>query len=65
MNGQSWPAILTKVFDDVARNAFHHGKFKYLSILRAYLIKVSDQLSMLLKVTADFDNLLDVVVGSE
>lgn len=65
MDGKSWPAVLTKVFGDVVRNAFRPDKYEHLSVLRADLIKMSDQLSTLLEVTADFDNLLDVVVGSE
>lgn len=65
MDGKSWPAVLTEVFGDVVRNAFRPNKYEYLSVLRADLIKMSDQLSALLEVTADFDNLLDVMVGSE
>lgn len=65
MDGESWPAVLAKVFGDVVRNAFRPDKYKYLSVLRADLIKMSDQLSTLLEVAADFDNLLNVVVGSE
>lgn len=65
MDGKSWPAVLTKVFGDVVRNAFRPNKYEYLGVLRADLIKMPDQLSTFFEVAADFDNLLDVVVGSE
>ena len=65
MNGKRWPAILTKVFRDIIRNPFSANEYKNLSILSADDIKMLDQLGTLLKVTADFNDLGDVMIRSE
>ena len=65
MDGKSRPAVLTEVFGNVVRNTFRSDKYQYFSILSADLIKMFDQLGALLKVAADFDDLLDVVVGGK
>ena len=65
MDSKSWPAVLTKVFGDVVCDTFRSNKYEYLSVLSTDLIKMFDQLGTLLEITADFDDLLDVVVGCE
>jgi len=65
MDSKSRQAVSTEVFGNVVRNTFHSDKCQYFSILRTDLIKMFDQLGALLKVAADFDDLLDIVVGSK
>ena len=65
MNGKCRPAVLTKVFRDVIRNSFSSNKDENLGILSADDIKVFDQLGTFLKVTANFNNLGDVMVRRE
>jgi hypothetical protein len=65
MNGKRWPAILAKVFCDIIRNPLSANEYENLSILSADNIKMLDQLGTLLKVTADFNNLGDVMIRCE
>ena len=65
MNGKCWPAVLTKVFRDIVRNSLSSNKDENLGILSADDIKVFDQLGTFLKVTANFNNLGDVMVRRE
>ena len=59
------PAVLTQILCDLIRYVLSAEKDQDLGILSANLVKMLDQLGLLLKVAADFDNLLDIVVRSE
>ena len=65
MNGKRRPAILAKVFRDIIRDPLSANKDENLSILSADDIKMLDQLGTLLKVTADFNELCDVMICRE
>jgi hypothetical protein len=65
VNGQCWPSILTKVLGDVVRDALSTDKDEHLGVLAADLVEMLDEFVALLKVAADFNDLFDVVVGSE
>ena len=65
VDGQCWPSILTEVLCDIVRNTFCADENEYLRVLLTDLVEVLNELRPLLKVTADLDNLLDVVVGRQ
>lgn len=65
VDGKSGPAILTKVLGDIVRNPLSADEDEDLGVFLAYLIQMLDELRPLFKVAADFDNLLDVVVGGK
>ena len=65
MNGECWPTVLTKVFRDVVCDPLSTDKDENLGILSADNIKMFDQLGAFLEVTADFDDLGNVVVRCE
>lgn len=65
MNRKSRPAILTKIFCDVVCNSLCPDEDQHLGILSTNLIKMLDQLCSLLEITADFNDLLDVVIGGQ
>jgi hypothetical protein len=65
MNGECWPAVLTKVFRDLVCDPLSADKDENLSVLSADDIKMFDQLGAFLKVAADFDELGDVMVRCE
>lgn len=65
MNGECWPAVLTKVFRNLVCDPLCADKNENLSVLSADDIKMFDQLGAFLKVTADFDDLGDVMVRCE
>lgn len=65
MDSKSWPSVLTEVFGDVVRNTFRSDEYQYLGILSTDLIKMFDQFGALLEIAADFNELLNVVVGGE
>lgn len=62
MNGKRRPAILAKVFRDIIRNPLCANEDENLSILSADDIKMLDQLGTLLKVTADLNDLGDIMI---
>lgn len=63
VNGERRPAILTQIFGDIVRNPLCTNKNQDFSILLANLVKMFDQLVAFFEVTADFDDLRDVVIG--
>lgn len=65
MNSQGRPAILTQIFGDVIRNTLRTNEDQHFRVFLADLVQVLDELRALLEVTANFDNLLDVVVGRQ
>lgn len=65
MNGERWPAVLTKVLRDIVRDPLSTNKDENLGILSADNIKVLDQLGTLFKITADFDDLSNVMVRGQ
>lgn len=65
VNGQGRPALLTKVFGNLIGNTFCANEDENFCVLGADLVQVLLHLTTLLKVAYDFDNLRDVVVGSE
>lgn len=65
MDGQRRPSILTEVLGDVVCYSFCTDKDEYLRVLLTDLIEVLDEFRTLLKVAADLDDLLNIVVGGE
>lgn len=65
MNGECWPAVLTKVFRDLVCDSFCADKDENLSVLSTDDIKMFDQLGAFFEVAADFDDLGDVMVRCE
>jgi hypothetical protein len=65
MDGESRPSVHTQILGDVVRNAFRANEDKNFGVFSADLIQMLDQLGPFLKLAANADNLLDVVVGSE
>lgn len=65
MDRERRPSVLTKVLGDIIRNPFGGHEDEHLGILCADFLKVIDKLCPLLEVAANFDNLLDVVVGGQ
>lgn len=65
INRKSRPSVLAEVFGDVVGNTFCANEDKNFCVLGAYLVEVLGKLATLLKVTANFHNLCDVVVGGE
>lgn len=62
MDGQSGPSILTEILSDVVGDTLCANENENFSIFLADLIEVLNELGSLLKVTADFDDLLNVVI---
>ena len=56
---------MPKVLGNVVGHPLRPDEDKYFSILLADLVEVLDELIPLLEITADFNNLGDVVVSSE
>lgn len=65
MDGQGRPTILTEVLCDIVRYSFGPDEDEHLRIFLADLIQVLDEFRALLKIAADFYDLLDIVVGGE
>lgn len=65
MDSQCRPSILSQVLSDIIGNALGSDKDQDFSILGADVIQVLDKFGAFLEITADFNNLLDVVVGGE
>ena len=65
MDCEGWPPVLTEVFGNVVRNSLGGNENKDFGILSANLVKVFDQFVALLKIAADVNNLLNVMVGSQ
>lgn len=62
MNGESRPAVLAEVLGDIVRDTLRAHEDEDLCILGTDLVEVLDQFASLLKIAANFDDLLDVVV---
>lgn len=65
MNGKSGPAILTQVLCNIVGHSLGGNKDEHLGVLSADLVKVLDELIPLLKVAANFNDLLDVRIGCQ
>lgn len=65
VNIQCRPSILTKVLCDIICNMFCRYKDEDLHVFGTNLIEVLDQFCTFLKVAAHFNDLLDIMVGSE
>ena len=65
MDGQRRPSILTEVLGDVVCDTLCADEDKNLSVLLADLVQVLDELGALLKVTANLNDLLNIVVCGE
>jgi hypothetical protein len=65
VNGKSGPAVLAKILGDFIRYTFCAHKYEYLGVLRRNLVEMLDEFGPLLELAADFDELLNVVVGRE
>lgn len=65
MDSQGGPSIRAKVFCEVVGDPFRANEDEDFCILRANLIKVLDKFGSLFEVTADFNDLLNVVIGRQ
>ena len=65
MDSERRPSVLSKVLGDIVGDSLGSGEDDDLSVLVGDGIEVLDELSSLLEVGADLDELLDVVVGGE
>lgn len=65
MNGESGPAILAEVLCDVVGNPFRADEDEDLCVFLTNLVEMFDELIAFLKLAADIDNLLNIVVGGE
>jgi len=65
VNSKGWPTILAQVLGNIICDTLRPDKDEDLRILATDLVKVLDELVALLKVAADFNDLLDVVIGGE
>ena len=66
VNGERWPAVLSKILGQVVRDALGADEDENLSRFRRDLLEVPDEASTLLEIaTEDLDNLRDVDVGRE
>ena len=65
MNGEGRPTILTQILSDIVRYPLRADEDKDLSILLADLVEMLNELGALFEVTADFDELFDVVIGTK
>lgn len=65
MDSQGWPSIRTKILCDIIGNAFGANKDENFGVFGTNLIKVLNQFRPFFEVAADFNNLLNVVVGCE
>lgn len=63
MDSQGRPTILTEVLRNIICYSLGANEDQDLSVLLADLVQVLDELRTLFKITANFDDLLDVVVG--
>jgi len=62
VDGQCWPAVLTKVFGNIICNSLGSNENENFGVFGTDLIKVLDQFITLFEVTADVNNLLDVMI---
>lgn len=62
MNGERWPSILSEVLGQVVSDSLGSDEDEDLGGFGRDLLEVLDELSSLLKVGADLDNLGDVQV---
>ncbi len=62
MNGQRRPSFLPKILGDVICDTLGADEDENLSVFRADLVEMTLQLASLLKVAADFHDLLDVMI---
>lgn len=65
MNGEGRPAILSKILCNVVGNALGADEDQDLRVFLADLIQVLDQFVPLFEITANFNDLTNVVVRSE
>jgi hypothetical protein len=65
VDSQRRPSILSQEFGKVVGDSLGTNENQNLAVLLGNLIEVLDKLVSLLKVSADFDDLLDVVVGGQ
>jgi hypothetical protein len=65
VNGEGGPAVLTQILRDIVGHTLGGDEDEHLGVLRADLVQVLDELVPLLKVAANFNDLLDVRVGSQ
>ena len=65
MDSKSRPTVLAKILGDIVRNSLGTDEDENLGVFLADLIQVLDELRSLLEITANFDDLLNVVIGSK
>lgn len=56
---------MTKILGDIVRDTLRADEDEDLRVLGTDLVEVLDQFASLIKIAADFDDLLDVVVRSK
>ena len=65
MDGQCRPPILPEVFSDVVGDSLRTDEDQNLSILLTDLVEMLDELRAFFKLSANFNELVDVVVGCQ
>lgn len=65
VDSQRRPAILPQIFGDIICNTLCADENKNFGVLAAYLVKMLDEFAAFLEVGADFNVLLDVVIGGQ
>ena len=65
VDGQRGPSVLTEVLSNIVSDTLSADENEDFGILLLNLLKVLDKPGALLKVAADFNDLLNVVVGGE
>lgn len=65
MDSKGRPSVLSQILGDVVCNTLCPNEDKDLGILCTDMIEVLDELAALLEISANFDNLCDVVVSRQ
>ena len=65
MNSEGWPPVMTKILCYVVGHSFSTDKDENFSIFLANLLQMLDEFVALLKLAANINDLLDIMVRSE
>jgi hypothetical protein len=65
MDSKGGPAVLSEILCQVIGDPFRASENQNFGVLLTYLVKVLDQFATFLEVGANFDDLLNVMVGCE
>jgi hypothetical protein len=65
VDGESWPTVLTEVLGQIVCDPLRSGKDQNLPVLVTDLIQVFYEFPALLEITANLNNLLNVMIGRQ